>query len=255
MAIAQDAVSSATRVDGTNTISWSHTCTGSDLTLVVCIMWRDDTTSGAPTVSTCTYNGVGMTSQGRTSYNFVGDNYLTAEIFTLDDPATGSNTISATLSESNDSNDNLHGSAVSYTGSQGIGATTGSSSGNSTTADVTFTTEESTSKIVACSVAESGGAQPITEGSGVSQLYEDNGGAQQGSAWMGEMDATGGSDTVGITQNAVRDFATFAIEVKEAVAAGGDVLVRGLSNIASGVVASQGGGYSGLHPISEGFVS
>jgi hypothetical protein len=43
------------------------------------------------------------------------------------------------------------------------------------------------------------------------------------------------------------------VEYSEGGAA--DVLNRGLSNIENGVIASGGGGYSGLHPINEGFVT
>lgn len=41
----------------------------------------------------------------------------------------------------------------------------------------------------------------------------------------------------------------------EAPAVSADVLSRGLSGISQGVIASTGGGHSGLHPIDEGFVS
>lgn len=64
----------------------SHTCTGANTMLSVCLSWG---TSGAITVTGVTYNGVSMTS-GRSDVN--GNSR--SDIYYLANPAAGANTIS-----------------------------------------------------------------------------------------------------------------------------------------------------------------
>lgn len=83
--------------------AWSHTCTGSDLILVVCA-W----VNSSDTVSGITYNGVSLTEQAAQTTS----NGLTASIWTLANPATGSNNVEITVSGSGWS---CWAEAISYT--------------------------------------------------------------------------------------------------------------------------------------------
>jgi hypothetical protein len=92
MAIVFDATSNSTEQASASSVSWSHTCTGSNLVLVVGISSRD-ITLGNRTVSSVTYNGVTLT-KARSD-----DNALTArtEMWYLINPSTGSNTVTVTM--------------------------------------------------------------------------------------------------------------------------------------------------------------
>lgn len=89
MAIALDtSVDNGTR-NGATSVSWDHTCTGSNLVLIVSII-----TNNSVTVNSATYNGVAMTQ---------ADSALSADtsvsrLFYLIGPSTGTNTISFSFS-------------------------------------------------------------------------------------------------------------------------------------------------------------
>lgn len=75
-----------------SSFSWSHTCTGTNLILIVGVSYID--TAGTPaSVSSITYNSVGLTKVRRD----VGLNSNFSEIWILVAPATGSHTILVTL--------------------------------------------------------------------------------------------------------------------------------------------------------------
>lgn len=86
------AVDSTSSQDGGINVSysWSHTCTGANLILIVGVAIVD---TGAHTVSGVTYNGVALTQKVRTA----GANSNATEIWYLVAPATGANTIAVTL--------------------------------------------------------------------------------------------------------------------------------------------------------------
>lgn len=103
MAIAKDATSSA-HAQGASSLSWSHTCTGSDLLLLV-----HSGTNGTPvSTSGVTYNGVALTSRWSDSRSWTA-----ASGWSLVAPATGANTVAITLSAAEDTE---FGQAISYTG-------------------------------------------------------------------------------------------------------------------------------------------
>lgn len=108
--LAFDAVSAAKdNSGGVTSLTWSHTCTGSNRILLV----GGSVTSGtARTVTGITYNGVAMTSIGTTTagtvYGFLY--YLIA-------PATGANNVVVTISGVTDGgNKQFDANAQSYTG-------------------------------------------------------------------------------------------------------------------------------------------
>lgn len=104
MAIAFDA-SSAGTLDLSNTsISWSHTCTGSNGLLVVGLF----ESSGIPVVSSVTYNSVGLTEIDVQAVDT--DRHFS--LWYLLGPSTGTNTV--TINASTPST--LYGAASSYTG-------------------------------------------------------------------------------------------------------------------------------------------
>ena len=107
MAIAYDAVSSGGGV-GAGDKTWSHTVTGSNTILVVGVTSYN---GDSPTV---TYNGVSMTQAIARN----GSNSLGSRIFYLVNPTTGTNTVSISSIYGA-----VTGTATSYTGAGGIGAT------------------------------------------------------------------------------------------------------------------------------------
>lgn len=127
MAIAVDATSTGTSTAGT-TVTVSHTCTGSDLVLIVFAGAQDGVTT-----PTCTYNGVSMT-QG-TTRDIGGE--MSSTVFYLVGPATGTHDIVLTKG----SGDEFGVMGISFTGAGGVSATASNSGGNlDTTATVTVTT-------------------------------------------------------------------------------------------------------------------
>lgn len=106
MAVAFDAASGAQGVF-VNTISWSHTCTGSDLKLFVTMSY-----SLVPgmTVTGVTYNGVAMTQLGST---ITAPGGIKSVKYFLQNPATGANNI---VLNTDNAGDILDCNATSYNG-------------------------------------------------------------------------------------------------------------------------------------------
>jgi hypothetical protein len=128
MAIAFDTTSKAAG-DNVSSLSWSHTCTGSDRVLFV--SYHSHKVNNR-TVSSITYNGVGLTQvSGAQAQN--GTRYV--DVWYLINPASGSNTVLVTLSGGEL---NCGALASSYTGvdqTMAIG-TAAAANGNSTAPSV-----------------------------------------------------------------------------------------------------------------------
>lgn len=122
--IAFDAASSA-NTTGASPFTWSHTCTGSNLFLVVAL-----SNAAGDQVTSVTYNGVAMTQVNKQNV-FGGDEVY---LYILANPATGANTISVSKSSGN-----MAGAAASYTGckatTQPDASTTGTSGPSTTYAE------------------------------------------------------------------------------------------------------------------------
>lgn len=128
MAISYDAFSSGGGA-GAGPKTFSHTCTGSNLGLFVGIMIQDT----GDAVSDVTYNGVTMNSvrNGNRSY-----------LYYLQNPATGTNTVSVTYA--NSSGNGVSCVSQSYTGAGAVGATNSQSTTSGTqTLAVTTTVDNS----------------------------------------------------------------------------------------------------------------
>ncbi|MEZ0209181.1 MAG: beta strand repeat-containing protein, partial [Candidatus Paceibacterota bacterium] len=94
------------------TTTWSHTVTssGSDRILIVTTAYR---TTSTTTVTGVTYNGVAMTGLATSSSNGWSNSYAN-KIWYLLNPATGANTVSATITGGSSQSD-IHLSATSFT--------------------------------------------------------------------------------------------------------------------------------------------
>ncbi len=125
-AVTFDAQSSGSGTATTN-ITWSHTCTGSNLILVVEVV----TNAASDTVTGVTYNAVAMTSAGAATLN----TGVTSRIFYLANPATGAHTVSVTASGSAA----IGGMSQSFTGAAGTVNGRVVTTGSATTASLTVT--------------------------------------------------------------------------------------------------------------------
>lgn len=132
MAIAFNAGSALAAIQTAAVGSWSHTCTGSDLVLIVGVThWHSDNTA---IVSGVTYNSVALT-QIRTDIHGADDSKKT-DLWYLLAPATGSNTVEVTMNKV--IGNKWGGCAVSLTGVAALDADNGASgTGTTITVDVT----------------------------------------------------------------------------------------------------------------------
>lgn len=109
MAIAFDAVSTGMNATDPTSLTWSHTCSGSDRVLIVGTSTESDSSGHtAQTVSGITYAGVAL--------NHIRSDYITdngTELWYLIAPATGANNIVVTMTAVVDG---LFGAGLSFTG-------------------------------------------------------------------------------------------------------------------------------------------
>lgn len=151
-AIAHDADSNAgNSVGNVSSFSWAHTCTGSNLALVVRVYVRSQAGPGDTHPTSITYNGVGLTEQQHIapgagtnrSFAYIGIWYLKA-------PATGSNTIAVTFNDS-PGGAAVYGSASSFTGvnqTTPIDSAGTTSTGTTTPVTISVTTANANAWIV-----------------------------------------------------------------------------------------------------------
>lgn len=146
MALAYDTATNSATADGSQTaLSWSHTCTGSNLILIVGLSFR--TLGSVPTNVAVTYNGVGMTQVSTTQSAGV----TASAMFYLANPATGSNTVAASWTNNNW----CVGGAASFTGSAGTVGTP-ATFGSTSTTNPTVTVTSATGEIVIDTMATAG---------------------------------------------------------------------------------------------------
>ena len=111
MAVAFDASSQASSSGSVNSLTWAHTCTGTDRILIV--LFGENT--GTPSQSTVTYDGVSMTAFSTVSSPFANNKIG----WYLINPASGANNIVATRTTT--STAVIRGVAASYTGAKQSG--------------------------------------------------------------------------------------------------------------------------------------
>lgn len=147
MAVAFDAVgpSAAGANAGNNqtatTLTWSHTCTGTNLYLVVGA--SAGSAAAATGTMTATYNGVAMTVINAARSNNAGAGIGKVFLFGLANPATGANNVVLTSSAAA----TLSGGSSSYTGVGGLGGNA-IASGQSTAPTVSVGATAATSMVV-----------------------------------------------------------------------------------------------------------
>ena len=142
-----DAVSSAVG-SGAGPYTWSHTCSGSNRVLFVKVSYYDS----ADSVSVVTYNGVAMTAM---SGSLVSNGQYSVVWYYLINPATGSNTVSVSVTGSVF---DFGGSAVSVTGADQTTAFGGvtTATGTSTTPSVNVSSASDELVIDGLSIVHSG---------------------------------------------------------------------------------------------------
>ncbi len=131
MAIATDAFSNDTTTTGT-TLTYAHTCTGTNL-----ILWVGVQTPFADTITGVTYNAVAMT-RAKTEVNNANDTRV--YLYYLIGPATGTNNVVVTSSGSV----SMGSQAASYTGVAQSGQPDATGSNTTASDDTTLTTSITT---------------------------------------------------------------------------------------------------------------
>lgn len=160
MAIAVDAVSTGSQDSGVS-FTWSHTCTGSNLLLLVSVV-----VPSAVTITSVTYNAVSMTSVGSADNASGGK----VQIFRLINPATGANSVVVTP----DHNGPAAAGAISFTGvdqTTPLG-TPATATGNSATPSVSVTS--ATGEMAYDSIVSTTGGLVYTAGAGQTERHAAN---------------------------------------------------------------------------------
>jgi len=211
MAIAHDA-SSSTTGSSVSSLTFSHTCSGSDRILMVATSVFDDTSQAERTVASVTYNGVSMTRIDRQDAGNIA-----AELWYLIAPATGANNVVVTLGATNPF---AIAGASSYTGVAQTSPVEANAkaSGWSQTATVNVTTiannsmvVDSTSKYDTTEALSVGADQTSNHNTSVGSGYGIRGASSR------EAKAAAGSVTMSWTWTTTnRDWAIVAASIKEA---------------------------------------
>ena len=153
-AIALDSNSASLQSNAGTSLTYSHTVTGSNMFLAVCLSIQ-----AARTISSVTYSGVTMTKTPESPVTVSGDGY-TNSLYYLFAPATGANNVVITP----DASSEIYSRAASYSGvlstSLDASGTSQTASGNSLA--VTLTTVADNSWLIGCE--RSGGSGTITAG-------------------------------------------------------------------------------------------
>ena len=163
--------SSSSQGNGVNSLSWAHTCSGSDLVLVVGVAIRR-TFGGTVVTPTVTYNGVSMT-QINTNNPVGTPNRVT--MFRLVNPATGANTIAVDFSDSSTYQAIGGGISLRNADISSPDDGTNTATGESTAASVSVNTSNNNSMVIDCCMSQDSGL--LTVGSGQTSRWSKNIGA------------------------------------------------------------------------------
>lgn len=168
MAIAFDAATDGGKVNPGTSLTFSHTCTGSNGLLVV--GFAGDNFGGADDVSSVTYNSVALTLAKKITSATGGDRI--SYIYYLLGPATGAHNVVITCSSSH----LIQGGAVSYTGvkqsAQPDASTTNFSSTSATTLTTSLTTVNDNSWCVLLHGGYDGGSAPTAGASTTRRTFD-----------------------------------------------------------------------------------
>ena len=225
MAVVFDAVGSGTAKAAS--LTFSHTCTGSDLVLLVWIASRFNDVTGA------TYNTVAMTSMGASQANTGANSYLFG--FYLANPATGPNNVVISAASSGF----LAAGSVSFTGVNQTTPVTGytTANGSSTTPSVTAGGTPGSDDMISDGVAgRVNAASTTTAGADQTEQWDvlavagDANQQSYGSTQAGSVSPATMSWTVGTSMS----WAAGAVVVEAAAAGGG-----GSDDLSGGILRSR----------------
>jgi hypothetical protein len=165
MAIALDVASNSGVKSLVTTFNWSHTCTGSDLVLIVGV-GVSDLTGTDRVISSVTYNGTSMT-QIENSDGGADNN--ASWLFYLFNPSTGANTVQVNFNAGTLTN--TVGGAVSLTGvdNTGIDAHTNQHTTNADSITTSVTTVADNSWVIDSIAMSSGNVATLTIGGSANQ--------------------------------------------------------------------------------------
>ena len=169
--------------------------------------------STALTIDAVTYGGVALTPGVAGVHTYGGTLTLRSQIWYITTPASGSNTVSITLSGTATS---LGVIAVTYSGAGGIGPNTNTAGGNITAVSMGLTTSAATSLILGmfANAADRG----VTPGTVTTLATITNDGSAPPNnirIYTGVLAATGGADTWSATQSTASRTAGAALELTE----------------------------------------
>lgn len=219
MAVALDTSSKSSSADYADTnYTWSHTCTGSDLALIVgATIWQDGAGNGS--VTGITYNGVAMTLVREDN-----NGAMYSSLWKLAAPATGANTVSVTM---DGASIQAVGIAASFTGvdqTTPVEADAGDNTDGLKTADVSVTTVTDNAWPVA--VMAKFGTETVTPISGMTEAQEQAmANVVSAFGYRAGVTPAGASEMEWTWITNDRDAAISAAVLKPAAAAGFDVKV------------------------------
>lgn len=214
MAIAFDAQSSAQTAFGV-TVSWSHTCTGSDRLLTVFV----GTNGTAPAHTSVTYNSVALTKIADATTGSIR-----GSLWQLIAPATGENTVAVTVDGSEE--DTVMAGAISFTG---VHQTVPSGTPNTATGNGTGPTVDIASavgEIVVDGCFHGGGNTALSSGQTIRWGEEVGGGADVAAGSTADGAA---SVTMSYTAGASDDWVIGGVSIKPAGAAATSILPKMMS--------------------------
>ena len=216
MAVAFDAASSGS-VGSSASLTFAHTCTGTNLALIVDVTYYH---TAARSVSGVTYAGVAMTSIGgitRTGFN------MRTEQWKLSAPANGANNVVITM---DGTTSEIQAGAISATGAHqttaSLTGTQATAQGNSTTPSVAVTS--ATNEMVVDSVVADGPGS-FTAGTGQTSRWS----LPTGIGGAGSTEAGAASVTMSWTITS-GEWAICGVSIKEAAAAGGTGILKQMMN-------------------------
>lgn len=184
-----------------------------------------------------------------------GDRSVITDIWYLDNPTVGSSkTVRVTWNTyANDSEMYILVYQFDDEGESGASGDYDIGGANSVaTVTLDLTTRDTDSFVVICSAHNVYDANPFSPLTDCTMRLDSD--IVRGCYGSASRAGTGGTDTIGYTCNNARMGTYSAYEVLISTPSA-DVFSRGMSGIEQGVIASQGGGHSGLHPIGEGYIA
>lgn len=208
-AVAFDASSSATEAGQDNAVQVTHTATGSNRLVVCAVHWQPAT----DTVSSVTYNGVGMT---QSAVGVITTNSYRVDLYSLVAPATGAQTVLATMSGTNS---NKAITCMSFTGAHQVTplGTGASFSGTSDPMTASITVPANGMGVMFCTNNENGGT--FTPGGSQTEPFADFSDTDGNFQAMASYTSTSGGVSMTFTNGTGNYGACIAYPISEAAAA------------------------------------